>query len=136
MKFFTRYDVPPSPGIDFKDDPGLTDQTQVKDCDINVILERFRQTGTLSDPLHPSSRQPVFGDFTDLPDYQGALDLIDRADQMFMQLPAKVRDRFANNPQEIFDFLSDEKNRDEAIELGLIVKPVEVEKVEEMKVVG
>lgn len=121
MKFFTRFNPPPSPGIHFEE-PSLTDQTQKDDCDVNRILAKFRETGSLIDPLHPGTRKPIFGDFTDIPDYQGALDIIIRSDEAFMQLPAKVRERFGNNPQEIFDFLSDEKNRQEAIELGLIDK--------------
>ena len=128
MQFRTRFDPAVSPSVFFSE-PSLTDQSQKRDCDVNYILAKFRETGTLSDPLHPSSRQPLFGDFTDVPDYQGALDLIAQADDAFMQLPAKVRAKFANNPQEIFDFLKDEKNRDEAVELGLILaKPVEADK--------
>lgn len=127
MKFFTRYNVPPSPSVDFVDDPGLTDQSQKDDCDINRIMARYRETGYLVDPVHPGTSEPLFGDFTDLPDYQAALDLINRADDAFMHLPAKVREKFGNNPQEIFDFLADEKNRDEAISLGLIEKPKENE---------
>lgn len=126
MKFNTRYTPPPSPGLSCAGDPGLTDQSQKDDCDVNRIIDRYRETGYLVDPAHPGTRQPIFGDFTEIPDYQGALDMIDRADAAFMSLPSKVRDRFHNNPQEIFDFLNDEKNRTEAIELGLIDKPVDV----------
>lgn len=125
MKFFTRFNPPPSPSVHFVE-PSLTDQSQKDDCDVNRILAKFRETGSLVDPLHPGTRKPIFGDFTDFPDYQGALDIIIRSDEAFMQLPAKVRERFANNPQEIFDFLSDEKNRQEAIDLGLIDKKTEV----------
>ena len=124
MKFATKYCPPPSPSVSFDGDPGLTDQSQKDDCDINRIMARYRETGFLVDPMHPGTRQPFFGDFTEIPDYQGALEVISAADAAFAALPAKVRDRFGNNPQEIFDFLSDEKNRDEAISLGLIEKPV------------
>lgn len=125
MKFATKYNPPKSPVITFVDDPGLTDQSQKDDCDINRIMARYRETGYLVDPMHPGTRQPLFGDFTEIPDYQGALEVISAADAAFASLPANVRDRFGNNPQQIFDFLSDENNRDEAIALGLIDKPVE-----------
>lgn len=125
MKFATKYNPPPSPSVSFANDPGMTDQSQKDDCDINRIMARYRETGFLVDPLHPGTRQPIFGDFTEIPDYQGALEVINAADAAFASLPAKVRDRFGNNPQQIFDFLSDEKNRDEAIALGLIDKPAD-----------
>lgn len=122
MKFATRFDPLPSPSVKFCL-PSMTDQSQKDDCDVNKILARYKETGYLVDPLHPGTRQPIFGDFSDVPDYQTCLDVIREADSAFLQLPAKVRDRFANNPQEIFDFLKDEKNRAEAIELGLIEAP-------------
>ena len=124
MQFATRFKPPKSPSVKFVL-PSLTDQSQAKDADINHIMERYRETGYLTDPLHPSTRKPSFGDFTAIPDYQECLAIIDKADAAFASLPAKVRDRFANDPSQIFAFLSDEKNRDEAIELGLIAKPLD-----------
>jgi hypothetical protein len=46
-------------------------------------------------------------------------------------LPGNVRARFHNDPQELLEFCSDEKNRAEAEKLGIaipkvVVKPVEV----------
>lgn len=38
-----------------------------------------------------------------------------------MDLPAKVRSRFENDPQKFLEFCSDPKNRDEAVSLGLIM---------------
>lgn len=125
MKFYTRYNPPPSPSVKFTL-PTLADQSQKDECDVNRILQKFRETGSLVDPLHPGTRQPSFGDFYDLPDYQGMLDVIAAADDAFMTLPATVRDRFRNNPAEIFEFLKDEKNRDEAVKLGILPKPVVV----------
>lgn len=134
MRFFTRYSPGPSPAVEFVL-PSLADQSQKDECDINRILQRYRETGYLTDPLHPGTRKPIFGDFTDIPDYQAALDLIAKADDAFMQLPAKIRDRFSNNPQEIFDFLNDEKNRDEAVKLGLIEPKPEVSPTDPVNVV-
>lgn len=118
MKFFTRYNPPPSPSITIKE-PSLTVQAFKGECDINKILAKFRETGSLVDPLHPPTRRPMFGDFTELPDYQGMLDQLMQADEAFMSLPAKVRDRFGNDPAKVIEFLNDEKNFDEAVKLGL-----------------
>lgn len=122
MEFFTKFNPPASPSVSFAGDPGFTDQSQKDSCDINKIIDRYRETGYLVDPMHPGVRQPMFGDFSFCVDYQECLDLIERADAAFMTLPSKVRERFHNNPQEIFDFLNNEKNRAEAEELGLIEK--------------
>jgi phage internal scaffolding protein len=98
-------------------DPSLTQQSFREDSDINVILERFNITGEL-----PSNvREPQYGDFLDSPvDYKSALDVVMSAQSAFNDLSAKVRTRFDNDPSKFVDFLSDEKNRDEAIELGLL----------------
>ena len=37
-----------------------------------------------------------------------------------MELPAKVRARFDNDPQMFLEFVASEDNRQEAVELGLI----------------
>lgn len=43
--------------------PSLTDQSQAKDTDINIIVNRFLKTGTA--PGAPVA--PIHGDFTELP---------------------------------------------------------------------
>lgn len=119
-KYHTRYAPPPSPHVRFAL-PSMVDVSQQPDCDINRIIDRYRETGYLVDPMHPGSRKPIFGDLTGLPsDYQAARQLIDDADEAFARLPSTVRERFANDPAEIFDFLADDKNYDEAVKLGLI----------------
>jgi len=40
----------------------------------------------------------------------------------FMDLPAKIRQRFNNNPAELIAFLQSPSNVDEAVELGLMEK--------------
>ena len=45
------------------------------------------------------------------------------AEKAFDALPSKVRSRFKNQPVEFLEFCSDEANRDEMAELGLIEPP-------------
>lgn len=106
-------------GIEFKD-PSLAQQHMKDECDINNIVERFGVTGQL--PV-ASSIPPTYGDFTGVNDYRTALDLVMAADESFMSLPAKIRERFNNDPAELVDFVSDINNRSEAIDLGLIPPP-------------
>ena len=67
-----------------------------------------------------------FGDYTNVPDLLEAHSIIERATADFAELPAKVRDRFRNDPVEVLRFVSDKANFEEAVSLGLIGKPVGV----------
>ena len=99
------------------EDPTLTQQSFREDSDINVILERFNITGELPG----SSSEPQYGDFLDSPvDYKSALDVVMTAQSAFNALPARLRSRFDNEPSKFVDFVSDDRNRAEAIELGLL----------------
>lgn len=98
------------------DDPSLAQQQFKDECDINTILERFNVTGQL--PVSPL--QPQFGDFSGITDYQTALNAVLDAQESFDALPARVRERFANDPAAFVDFCLDAANRDEMKALGLI----------------
>ncbi|AZL82827.1 internal scaffolding protein [Apis mellifera associated microvirus 13] len=97
-------------------------QQQFKDeCDINTILERFGITGELPQNL----RQPLSADFIEAYDYKTAMDSIIEAQNAFMELPAKIREEFNNDPGQFIQFFEQEENRARAIELGLIQAPRE-----------
>ena len=98
------------------EDASLTQQHQKDQADINFIVEQFNVTGIL--PTAPVS--PQYGDFTGISDYQSALNAVIDAQDEFMSLPANLRSRFDNDPANLINFLSNDENRQEAIELGLI----------------
>ena len=118
IKFFTRFNPPPSPVLTCED-ASLTRQEFLEESDINNIMKRY----SAGMPLPSGSRQPMFGDFSNVPDYAQAFDIVQRSKELFSQLPSAVRDRFANSPENLLAFLQDDKNRDEAISLGLIDAP-------------
>lgn len=104
------------------EDPSLAQQHAKEETDINTIVRRFGLTGELPNGV----RAPQYGDFTDAVDYHTAMNAVIAADQAFMQMPAHIRTRFNNDAGAFVDFCSDEKNKDEAKALGLIVgSPVE-----------
>lgn len=128
MKFRSRYSVTgEKPGIKF-DQPSQTLQSFKDDADINSIIARFQNTGVLVDPTVPVSRTPQFGDFSHMPSYQEAQNVIVAANNAFGQLPSKIRERFGNDPAAYFDFVRNLKegsdDYDEAVRLGIIDKPV------------
>ena len=103
-------------------DPSLAQQNQAQQADINYILEQFGITGQL--PV--SDRAPMYRDFDQIYDYHSALNAVIAAEDAFMDLPAKVRARFDNDPGALLDFLSDEKNAAEAHKLGIVnTAPIE-----------
>lgn len=117
--------------IDCSKDPKLTQQSSKDECDINKIVERAKRG---ADITHLNDRTPKYGDFTQLPtDLRECLLQVRKAEEAFMSLDAVVRRRFENDPVLMLDFLNDPKNRDEAINLGLVAapaKPVEPPVVE------
>jgi len=100
------------------EEPSLAQQHFKDECDINNILRQFNITGLL--PESPLS--PRYGDFTGIGDYHTALNRVIAAQDEFDSLPAQIRARFNNDPQELIEFLDNEENRPEAEKLGLVEK--------------
>lgn len=93
-----------------------TEQAHANEVDINQIVSRYQKTGILPG----SSGTPIYGDFTQVDDYQSASEAVLAADAAFMSLGADVRKRFHNNPAELLAFLEDARNLDEAMDMGLV----------------
>lgn len=100
--------------------PTRTQRQFEAQCDINKIMESFGAGEAIT---HLQTKRGQYGDFSNIPDYQSALETVQRAQTAFMALPAKTRNRFENDPQQLLNFCSDSSNYNEAIELGLINKP-------------
>lgn len=109
------------PVTDFKGDKGLTVQSDRADADINTIIARYLKTGV---PPPVSRGEGFYGDVSHLSGLADSLIKIQEADLLFMQYPAALRERFDNDKVTFIEFLENPRNRDEAIELGLILKPV------------
>lgn len=117
-KVYDAHNPPPSVGIDFSGDPGLTDPSHREDCDINTILDRATKTGVMPG----TNKQALYGDFSDVPDYMAAQEIVLQADAQFAALDAKARKRFDNSPTKMLEFMADPDNLDEAIKLGLATR--------------
>lgn len=124
MKFFTKFDRPDSPGIDFRDEPKLVAVEFLKESDINYLLARYKNTGSFYsvEDMMKAKARPVFGDFTGIPNYEESLNKMATALEMFQELPLKIRQRFHDSPIELLAFMQDENNLDEAISLGIVEK--------------
>lgn len=101
-------------------EPSQTNQHFAKDADINVIMDRF---GVTDGAIPPAALDPShFGDFTDAVDFRDALDRTRIAKERFDALPANLRQRFGNSPLQLWQFVNDPDNLEEAVTLGLLKK--------------
>lgn len=98
---------------------GRTQQHMKDECDINTIVRKFGLTGKVPVGI----RMPESGDFSAAVDYHSAMNMIVEAKREFLRVPADIRRRFHEDPQEFMDWLHDPKSRDEATELGFFKKP-------------
>lgn len=114
-------DVSRETGVAIDESESVVQQQFAEECDINTIVKRFGITGELPNGIN----MPLSGDFTNVTDFQTAMNTVRQAQESFMELPAEVRRRFNNDPARVLAFLDDEANRDEAIKLGIVAKPVE-----------
>lgn len=102
--------------------PSRTKQAFKDECDMNFIIDQWQRTGQ---PPQDARDPGQFGDFSNVGDYQDALDAVNTAREGFSSLPAKIRARFKNDPHKLLAFVGVEENVAEAIELG-ILPPLEV----------
>jgi phage internal scaffolding protein len=98
------------------EDVSLAKQSFREESDINTIVKRFRISGELPTGV----RMPTYGDFTGVFDFHSAMNAVALANEAFDDMPADIRLRFHNDPQEFVAFCSDEANLDEARKLGLV----------------
>lgn len=106
---------PANTAIKFKE-PSMTQQHLKDACNINKIMAKYEKTGLVT---HINQRAAQYGDFSEVTDFQGALEKIAGANNMFMDLPAEIRQRFDNDPVYFVEFCSDPANIGELRELGL-----------------
>lgn len=105
-----------------------TQQQFAKESDINNIISRYRKTGILP----TVDRAMVFGDFATITDFATLNNKFIAAQEMFMTLPGRVRDKFKGDVSELIQFINDPKNLAEARELGLVL-PASKEEIEDIQ---
>lgn len=104
-------------------DQGRTKQSFHDETNINNIMARFEKTGVLE---HVREYEGSYGDVTGAVSYHDAMNITLRANDMFAQLPAKIRVKFFNNPGVFLEAVDDPDRQDELIELGVLpAKPLQ-----------
>ncbi len=92
-----------------------TKQSFQKECNINNIMAKYQKIHTIE---HVNERSGEYGFASGL-DLKQAMDKVQQAQTMFDELPSSIRTKFNNQPGEFLDFVQDEDNITEMIELGL-----------------
>lgn len=93
----------------------MTQQSDANDSDINVIMEKYAVTGQLPKVI----QEGLYGDFTEVGDYRGAVERIRAADEAFMLVPAEIREKFNNDPAQFMEFAQKEENLERLQKMGL-----------------
>lgn len=107
---------------------GRTKQSFKDECDINIIMRRYEQTGVLD---HVSGREPQYLDATAV-EFQSAMEIIAAARSQFQSLPAKLRSFFDNDPARFVEFMESDPDREDLAELGVLT-PEAVERMQASK---
>ena len=101
--------------------PSETLQQFKEECDINNIMKRYTQTGEWS---HVAAKIPQYLD-VQVKDFSEAMDMVEGASEMFMELPSDIRTRFDNDPGAFLAFAENPENLAEMAEMGLTEAPPE-----------
>lgn len=105
----------------------IRDADVVKECDIHYLYSNLLKFGTAyPGRLTKPSRIPQFVQSVAPRDLATAMDVVNKAREQFEQLPVEVRDKFNYNPYRFMEFVTNDKNKEELVKMGLanIVKPV------------
>lgn len=102
------------------EDYSRTHQSFKDEVDANNIVRKYRKTGVLPVSQAVLDRRPMYGDFSNIMDFQQLQDRLVAIRTDFDKLPSELRRRLDNNPSNLVGYLEDPKNEKEAIELGLL----------------
>jgi len=113
-----RHENQAKPKVTCTIEEGKTKPEFEAECDINLIMARYKKTGQLPMSLRQTS-EAFFGDFSQVPDLMQTRNLLDTADDLFAALPAKVRREFNNDPAEFLAAAQTPEGQKILHELGL-----------------
>ncbi|QKI28934.1 VP3 [Kummerowia striata gokushovirus] len=115
--FKTRFDRTPQVKVLCSQEEKKTKSEFADECDINLIMARYRKTGIL--PQSALSAAARFGDFSQVPSFMEMQEKIIAAHELFEALPAAVRKQFDNDPGQFLEAAETKEGRDLLVKLGL-----------------
>jgi hypothetical protein len=91
------------------------------ECDINNIVARMETDQY--DRFHERVNSGVYLDLASMPEFQGAMNVMNEAQAAFADLPAKLRRDFDNDPALFLDFVQNAE-RGDLEKYGLLNEPL------------
>lgn len=120
MIFRTAYDFKTEENFGtINTDDSLTEEAHAGDTNINVIMKRYGASGQLPTVVGT----PLYGDFSEVSDFDSALRMIQEAKAAFAEIPADIRKEFDNDPGRFIAFCQDPSNNEKLKEFGLTNTP-------------
>lgn len=98
------------------DEDTIAQQQFAEESDINNIVKKFFKTGVLPDP----KVQPMYADISEIKTFADHMNMVKVAEESFNALPSEIRDRFANDPTSLVEFVESPENVNECVRLGLM----------------
>jgi phage internal scaffolding protein len=99
----------------------MTQQHFAKDADVRNIIKQYDRTGLIANVQRGVAQ---YGDYSEVNEYRESLEMVNRANDNFMQLPAEIREMFGNDAGTFFEFATNPENEKKMVELGLKEAPV------------
>lgn len=96
-------------------EPSRTKQAPASEVDINAIMDRALQTGSIPTQIDGS----FYGDVSNVDDYEQSLQYLDAVHDTFFEMPAKLRREFNDNPAEFLAFVDSCKSEAELNARGI-----------------
>lgn len=116
--------------LSFEGAVSLTKQSDAIDADINSLFARFERTGQLPNMI---VKEASYGDFSSVPSYQEAVEIVRHADEQFINLDVSIRNRFDNDPAKFLAFATDPANIDELEKMKLLKPEIVAQRQAERK---
>lgn len=102
-------------------EPSMTQLHHAEDNDLNVIMKRY---GITDGALPPMALDPkYFGEFDSELDLSEVFRRQREAVERFDAMPATLRNKFHNNPAELFHWIHQAENEQEGYDLGIFKRP-------------
>ena len=115
-------------GDDSKVQKDMQDETDIKN-----ILKKYGRTGML--PV--MQNEALYGDFSSVPDFMEAQNIIIKANEQFSLLDSDTRKKFDNDPAKFLEFCGNPANKQEMYELGLAIKKAEpVQTIQKVEIIN
>ena len=105
--------------VHYNSEKSKTDPSWAQDLEAQSVINKYMKTGQWLGT--PKGGYDPEGQLMHV-DLQSAMNIVREATDTFLSLPSELRARFGNSPEAYVAFIQDEKNKDEAVKLGLLVK--------------